>query len=193
MLASTSEMVPVGSAAQAQHRQSRTCSLQLGVANPSCSRRMRRNGVGAAPSASPVLSSLSRRQRYLLPRWELMTVLVCSGDTVTIPALPAAPCGFCALLSCVKQMIYIDAGPPGDALWLVAYGKLWTPLATVALSLTQLQGTDPAGASQLRFPGSPCLDISDVEIKEPVFIHRTGNTHWKGCRHKVLSSSALSA
>lgn len=103
---------------------------------------------------------------------------------MTIPASPAAPCGFCGLLSRAQQMIYVDTGPPGDALWLVAYGNLWTPLATVALSLTQLQGTDPAGASQLCFPGSPCLDISDVEIKEPVFTHRTGNTQWKGCRHK---------
>lgn len=116
-----------------------------------------------------------------------------SRDTVTIPASPAAPCDFCGLLSRVQQMIYVDAGPSGNALWLVAYGNIWTPLATVALRLTQLQRTDPAGASQPRFPGSPCLDISDVEIKEPLFIHRTGNTQWQGCRHKVPSYSALSA
>jgi len=66
-------------------------------------------------------------------------------------------------------------------------------MATVALSLTRLQGTDPASASQLHFLGLLCLDISDVEIKELVFIHRAENTQWKGCRHKVPSSSALSA
>lgn len=71
-------------------------------------------------------------------------VLMCSRDTVTILALPAVPCGFCGLLSSVQQMISVDAGPSGDALWLVAYGNLWTPLAAVTLSLIQLQGTDPA-------------------------------------------------
>lgn len=39
-------------------------------------------------------------------------------------------------------------------------------------------------ASQLRLPASLCLDISDVEIKEPVFVHRAGNTPWKGCSSK---------
>lgn len=71
-------------------------------------------------------------------------VLMFSRDMVTILALPAVPCGFCGLLSSVQQMIYVDAGPPRDALWLVAYGNPWTPLAAVTLSLKQLQGTDPA-------------------------------------------------
>lgn len=107
------------------------------------------------------------------------------------PASPAAPCGFCGLLSCVQQMIYVDAGPPGDALWLVAYGNLQTPPATVALSLTRLQGTDPAGASQLRSSGSSCLDISDVEIKEPVFIHGTETLSGRvaGTKHRPLRLS----
>lgn len=48
-------------------------------------------------------------------------------------------------------------------------------------------------ASQLRLPGSLCLDISDVEIKEPEFVHRAGNTPWKGCRHKAPPSPALPA
>jgi len=46
-------------------------------------------------------------------------------------------------------MIYVDAVAPGAALWLVAYGNLWTPLAMLALSLTQCQGSDPSGAFQL--------------------------------------------
>lgn len=168
MFASISEMASVGSAAQAQHCQSRTCTLQLESSKSFLQQEDEDGGRGRSSlcEARAVLAE----QEAAVPAPTSGThylVLQCRRDTVTILASLAAPCALCGSLSCGQQMIGVDAGSPGDALWLVACGSLRTPLQTVALSLMQLQGTDPADTSQLRLPGPPCLDVSDVEIKDP--------------------------
>lgn len=76
--------------------------------------------VEAAPSRSPwgdAGPSLAQQGAH-------DCVPMSSRDVERILALPAALHGFCGSLSCIQQMICVDAGALGAALWLVAYGNL---------------------------------------------------------------------